>query len=638
MSDERFDGILRAVSWSAAGALLLALLASLAPVPYDVARAWADRFAADGDAGSFTPRIYWTLRAGLTISIGLACALSIALYRTSSVLARSLASRESPYRTLYRAAAALLLGYVASNLLFLPWTGSEDFWEHAATVRALAEPVWSHPFLPTSAPHAFATPYHLFWGRVLALVEPYASVFGVLAVAGVLNLLLKLVALYVFLHRFVDDRGKVVFLALSLLLVGIPAPHVWLHTWAYPYVARLAFALALLGLCAAFRWADGERPLGHWLALLLVGVFLLVSHPITAMFYFAGLAGVGILGLAERSGRVVLGLGLLAVAAPALASQWPLFPVVELFLGGGSAFHEANWDLMYASGWSGLLSTQWPQLLLGVPALVYLLRSGLREGARERLWLAVTILLLAAVYVAGWLLGYGTLGRARSPLHFLLNVAIAVALVDGGLGWIRSAAPSLASGATRAAHGVALMVIAITYLGLAYESDVTKAWIFGVKDGVRLSGRSDLGALEEAVEPGAVVLADLGTALKVPSYCRGHVVATVKAQAFLPAHPRRRSDVRRFFAEGTGSEAREAILARYEVDFVLVERRGHEALAEWLAVRGLREIPLGEASSHRLFRLSGSGLADRGGRPRPGSGTRRSRGCCGASRAGAVIP
>lgn len=66
-----------------------------------------------------------------------------------------------------------------------------------------------------------------------------------------------------------------------------------------------------------------------------------------------------------------------------------------------------------------------------------------------------------------------------------------------------------------------------------------------------------------------VVLTDLGHSWFVPTF-GGKVIAAPKALPFVPDHEARREDLRRFFNPQTTLAARQAIIKRYQADYLLI--------------------------------------------------------------------
>src|SRR5262245_53334793 len=138
------------------------------------------------------------------------------------------------------------------------WRGFwvSDFWEHAAVVRELAVRPFSprHPILAVDATHAFFSPYHL--PIALAARPTAASPISALAIAGLVNIVLLVLALRRFLVRLLPEGAAATPYALVfiLLLWGRDAwwwsgfLHIDFLPFVVPYPSTFAAAGMFLGL------------------------------------------------------------------------------------------------------------------------------------------------------------------------------------------------------------------------------------------------------------------------------------------------------------------------------------------------------------------------------------------------------
>jgi hypothetical protein len=94
--------------------------------------------------------------------------------------------------------------------------------------------------------------------------------------------------------------------------------------------------------------------------------------------------------------------------------------------------------------------------------------------------------------------------------------------------------------------------------------------------------------LSDLTAPRDVVLADLKSSWLVPAF-GGKVVAAKHALAFVPDHPRRTADVRRFFGNETARDEQLAIIDNYGVGFLLINR---DEVPGWKQMR-MAFAPLG---------------------------------------------
>jgi hypothetical protein len=189
----------------------------------------------------------------------------------------------------YHLLGALLFVLMLSRTLNGVWTG--DFWEHSAVVRELATNPWHphHPQLLLDAPHAFFSPY------LLGVAWPTAhrhTPIQALSVAGMLNLLLFLVGLWLFLSVLpVEDLPTTAFYALLfiLLLIGPEPPttsgffHLRYIGIGLPYPSTFGTGLSFVAVyCYARALREGRL---RWFGItLLLAVIVILTHSLTFIF------------------------------------------------------------------------------------------------------------------------------------------------------------------------------------------------------------------------------------------------------------------------------------------------------------------------------------------------------------------
>ncbi|MDX1502957.1 MAG: hypothetical protein R3325_11400 [Thermoanaerobaculia bacterium] len=558
----------RTPRWLLATLLAAAALALfLALLPFEAVAALADRLAEDGDAAPFGRALHGALQslAGL-----------LALFFSAAAVAARVGWARVPAAhrdsALYAATSTFLVVLCTWYLYYLPYPTGYDVWHHMAAIKALARPQWSHPFFDTLDPHLFASPYHLLWGRLLQALDGVASIFDLTIAAGVLNLLLVLSGLFYFLGLFLPGRGR--FLCLLLLLGlagfgGIKGDFRWftLHEIAtrLPYPSRFAIGASFWLLWWTEVGLRRERP-WRLVAVAPAAAVVLLCHPFSAVLLFVGLTVTTALRATRREWKTGLGLAVVLLSALLLALAWPLFPLLELATGKAAELNRSNWLMIYGTG-SSAVATYWPQIVFGLPAGAYLALAAWRRRDPARTWLALTTATLGALVLLGSVPRLGALARTIGPLTFLLDVCLAIALIDL---WKRL---PTASPLRRRAPWIALLLLVlwVPYFVAANGPAVRKRWLRGVAGGVRLDLDRELGFLADRVEPGQVVLADLDTSFKVPAFCEGKVVASPHPLAFVDDAAQRREAVRHFFAPDATRAERRAIVRSYGVDLLLLD-------------------------------------------------------------------
>jgi hypothetical protein len=470
---------------------------------------------------------------------------------------------------------AVGLGALALYALYA-WRGdfSSDFWEHAAVVRELSVRPFSprHPLLSVDATHAYFSPYLLAVGLIARTTG--ISAVAALATAGLVNIVLLLLALRGFLVRLLPEgEAAVPYALLFIFFLWGHDPWMWsgfLHIGMLGYVASypstFAAAAMFLSLSLLLDALDRGRAL-PFIGIALLLSLCVVTHPPTALVLLAGGAA---LFLARVNDRLLVHGVLLAGAVGAGmagAMVWPYFPVRQLLVDQPAEFH--MWHGVF---YQGVLAQIWPALL-AFPVLVW----RLRENRRDPLVLLAAI--LSVLYVLGGITGKYGLGRVIAYIVLAIQVALGAAVAR----W----ESSLPTRRWWLAPACTMMVI----LGLLAYTRPPLPRIRGFERPVWYDARSILAP----VPPGEVVLADSRTSYLVPVLTGGRVVAWRHPIYWVPDHAERLKAQERFFAAATDAERR-AVIARYQVRWILLNRR---------------EVHLGPQPEARLLAL-GCTVTERG--------------------------
>jgi hypothetical protein len=436
------------------------------------------------------------------------------------------------------------------------WRGafSSDFWEHAAVVRELAiRPLAPlHPLLRVDAPHAYVSPYLLAVGLAARLT--HASAVTVLAITGLLNLvLLVLVFRRLLLRLLPNGEAAAPYALLLVIFFWGRDPWMWsgfLHVGmlgydvAYPSTAgALAMLLGFSLLLDAVRGGRGWQ----YAALGLLVAVCLVTHPPTALAFVAGLpvlllsqAGRGLMRPAVRLAAAI-------VTGVTAALLWPYFPVGELFTSQPPEFH--SWSAVF---YQDVLSKLWP-VVLALPVLI----ARARRDPRDPLPLLAVLFL--SLYAAG--AASSAFGLGRTIAWFAIAVQVALA------GYLAALELRLPRERRWLVPGGTLLVLAALFAVnrpplprlVKYDPPL---W-------------PEVRAVLAPVRPGEVVLADSPTSYPVPALTGGRVVAWRHPVYWVPDQRERRAAQDRFFTPIAAPERR-AILHRYQVQWILVNRQATE--------------------------------------------------------------
>ena len=449
-----------------------------------------------------------------------------------------------------------------------------DAQHHIAAVRELAKGEFPprHNLVAGHLPQGHYGPYLVCLGWLAR--KSGAPPLTVLYAAGILNL-----ALFVLLVRRAAERlsgegaGRWAVLATLLLWGPWPRP---VPTWparGWPgstslaeaqnffYPQQAGLVLLLLALLLLLPRDAAPRPrasMSRWLAALLVSAALVASHPLSGLALVPLLAALVLAeSLRRESSGARLGLLLgLPAAALLLASLWPCYPVLGLLQAAaapGVALDPGPEPLAGAPAAAAPpgagAALHWPSLplgevlgpsLVGLVGFVWLLRRGRPFLA---LWFAANLALAALP----WL-----------PLRhrFVFFAALPLQLAACGVlerGW-RSGRPG--------------RIAALLLLGAGAVSVGQRLhWLLEREV-------PELGFVSRFTPQDAVVLSDQTTSNGVAGLAGRKVVAPQNPDLFLVASGgwQRVLDARRFFSRQASQEERAAILRRWGVTHVLLDR------------------------------------------------------------------
>jgi hypothetical protein len=447
---------------------------------------------------------------------------------------------------------AVALGALALCGMYA-WGGyfSSDFWEHAAVVRELSVRPFSprHPLLSVDATHAYFSPYLL--AVALAARITGISAISALATAGLVNIIILILAFRRLLVRLLPQgEAAAPYALLFIFFLWGKDPWMWsgfLHIGILGYDASYpsTFAAAGMFLCLSLLLdALDSAPALRFIGVALLLALCLLTHPPTAVVLVAGLAA---LFLARVKKRPLINSALLAsavVAAVAVALAWPYFPMPQLLLAQPAEFHQ--WSQVLYQGVPGQV---WP-VILSLPVLLWRLQRSRRDP------LVLLVAALSVVYIIGGITGKYGLGRVIAYIAVFIQVAVGAAMAtwESRLSWQR--AWLVPAGSVVALLGLLAYTRPPHPSVLRYERPL---WY-------------DMAEILTPVRPSEVVLADSRTSYMVPVLTGGRVVAWRHPVYWVPDLAQRRDAQERFFAVTTNEE-RHALIARYHVQWVLLNRR-----------------------------------------------------------------
>ena len=469
----------------------------------------------------------------------------------------------------YWIASFLLLVVMTSYTLYWDFGDEQDFWQYSAVVKELATHPLSpeHPQLKITKPHVFFSPYLLLVGLSSRLGG--MTPLDALAIAGISNLLLLLLSIRQFIRSFFDKfHDAIGFYALLLILFLWPA-----RTWSWGgfiHFGMLDFALSYPATfavaCTFLIFTLYHRALIHQnkILILLTGVLtavILLTHLPTAVVTLIGILAIS-LHVYNIIGVRALAMGVvLIIAAISLACLWPYYSFFDLVTlnSGGKTSTTPKTLIFYERAY-----LIWPTVVL-LPFALPLLKSRLRANRFDALSLMLcgTVLAYALGYGVGYFTGLYVLGRTISFIAIFLQIALAARLAQleaamrGGKLW-----PSLPV--------MLVCAIIISTVSFNWPNKHALAQAFMGFQGLRHS-YEDYETLSRYVEQDDVVLSDIQTSWIIPTFA-GKVISSKPSISFDYGYSERRNDLKTFFLNGVNNREKTAILDKYRVDYIFINK------------------------------------------------------------------
>ena len=458
--------------------------------------------------------------------------------------------------------AFAVVGTATVNL----WGGGFDYWQHLSAVRALSSSLLHPPPLYFSEPYEIHlyTPYHVFWAIVLRVFGPSIWDVAILMTAlnaGLLALGAGLLARHLFKAPGLD------FAMLATLVVFWGRPIEWsgiysLGELSFNGMYPSFFALAASLIVGAVWLERGYRSLLTWAGLTVALAVIVATHAITASFLLMFLFFKTLV-LRPSTRRELLSGGLSVLAGCALGLLWPYYSLIALTEETSSGSDSFGYFMAFYEQLPGSLGIE----MLGLLALP------LARPGRTRFFLTILLLVCVGIFAGNYVLHLShVLSRYLifSTLVLHLSVVAAVSAARGRwLGGIVLPAFVLLAfwGGKRQVE-----IAASTHFGLA--KDITAGVALGTH-----SAEYQFGELERLDDldgdGGQVMMAPLEWAYLVTALSGFQVVGVMNKAPTMADYEGRLRDVASFYDPETPAPARQEIIDRREVDFVLVPLDGN---------------------------------------------------------------
>ncbi|HZE39426.1 MAG TPA: hypothetical protein VE172_11510 [Stackebrandtia sp.] len=483
----------------------------------------------------------------------------------------------------YLAMSLLAVAVAAILAARRPW--GIDFWVHVTAVNRLSQDLLDPGGLQTAGTGVESV-YYSPYTVVLALLAQLTGLSGatVLSLAAPAWAALLCFAFFRFARLFGDGAWyPVIAMGIAVTLWG------W-RMWAdgglldifglpvtLPLPSTMATAFMLLVWTLVVRVIDQPR-VWPWMAIAALATLILLCHPATAVGTGAGCVALLIWRGPSLDARAIAGLAASLAAVAVAVFTWPYYPVAALL---GSAADPTPTTL-YAAAWPCAIF-----VLLASSALW----SRLRADRRDPLVWTVVLCLVAAV--VGELTGYRAVAATLPPLMIAAQLALAVELYRR-------------RGQPRAARWWAAAVTMACAVGLLFNIGnllyalPPNAYVTEFQARVGYSPQpADYAWLSEYAAVGDTVLADDLEANRIITAYGVYTVAPGWRDPVVPDTTARRTAAALFFSGDTEPAARDDIVRRYHVNWILYVKGDNRILPSIASL-----VVVGPAGQ-RLYRAAG---------------------------------
>lgn len=480
-----------------------------------------------------------------------------------------------------------LVGWVTWEgivLRMITWEPGTDYWEHSATLHALIDNPW-HPWHPHLATHEGSPRFGPQFLLIALLARAlHWDALQAMSFAGTFNIVLFVCGIYAFFKTFFG----VPLAPLYGLLVMFGAWWLGFHfsnVYALPqlfstvtFPSTTALGLTLLGFALCVRLLRGKVK-HYWPCVALLGVWsgaVFIIHPLTAAM---SISGALLLCVTEprASWRVRLTVGAAIVVGCGLSHFWPYFSPWVVVRGGHG--ESADWATESAKQATAELQVKrrlhqfyrpMPLLsTLGLGALTivtlpwFLLK-------RERWFVALGALSMLVPFAAN--------AYIEVPLGHRF-VLLAVVYLHIGVVWLLLGLTPRHARSFRFVRslwvGIPSTLLVVATLAVFSGHALREAWETQQNPRYRSRPVSPLvgndSALAEFAGPGAVVLANPLISWSLPTF-GPKVLLLHHMDPLVPDASERSRAVLRFLRHPLSDEEREALIARYGVTHVLLQR------------------------------------------------------------------
>ncbi len=462
----------------------------------------------------------------------------------------------------------LLLCFRLALLNYGQWDELSDAWEHAATVRAMAENFTqpAHPYYHT--PGA-TTPRFTVYVFMVAVV---ADVFGLSAMHALdvfffVNILLFFGGVYCFFSYFLrSNLAPVIALIVLIFFWGKG----WLYSNSYTlsflplglfFPAMFSFVLCFWGWFFLLHWVRRKNLLSL-VAFALCGFCSFHAHPLTGSLFFL-YSFCALFDNLKKVKRFFAAWILLVLLCALFSTLWPYGNFwQDMFSGVSKSFYHPTLkfflltNIPYRIGFA----------LFGILLLPWLWYQ------KKSISIIVAVMISSFFVVLAFVTDLPLLERYVFFVTFFLHVSITIGILEIVLGMQGE------GGNAKKVYlpGVVIVIVlmAILLQGFLFfrlnSFVIQKSFLFDRKIAQLHAPENRYAVLREHLNASDVILSDSLTSWVVPAMSSAKIIFPYRNIPFNKLRQEKERDVRLFFGHETSDDERKRVLAKYDISHVVI--------------------------------------------------------------------
>lgn len=433
------------------------------------------------------------------------------------------------------------------------WHG--DFYFHTAAVNELKY----NPINPRNhytnldTPTADFSPYHL----IIALFSRWTrlDVISMYGLAGILNLILFLIFLYLFSIKLSGNKNIPFYLLFFTLILYGEKTWTWsgffnirnLETFSYP--SSICGVLLLVEFYLYIFMIKEKKYIFIPIISILSSIIFL-THPLTAMFLYIGFFSFTICIPHKKILIHLVRLLFILVLSFFLSSLWSYYPWFKLFnLASIKGFIPEITFYKYPLVFLRIL----PVIIIGTPIFFVRLKKNWKES------LNVMLIILLMIYVVGYIFKIYMFGRLMPSILFVIHFMIAYSFVKYESKLVRhNYIPTY----KKIFYIIATLFILIS--GIQQSKSCLKRLLSPLPIKYK-----EFEFLNRFVSHYNVVIAPPKISFYIPSFSGKVLTHVYDTDLFIPDHITRKEAMLEFFDEKITNYRREQIIDKYNVKYIL---------------------------------------------------------------------